>query len=91
MSDVPMDVLVAGYQSIDVAQRDFDALVELVKAKQVKVEGVILVAHDQSGEVTVLSTGDHLGRKGLGWGGGVGVVVGLFAPELLSGPSPARR
>ena len=84
MSDVPMDVLVAGYQSIDVAQRDFDALVELVKAKQVKVEGVILVAHDQSGEVTVLSTGDHLGRKGLGWGGGVGVVVGLFAPELLA-------
>ena len=29
-------------------------------------------------------TGDHLGRKGLGWGGGVGLVVGLFAPPLLA-------
>ena len=32
----------------------------------------------------MVSTGDHLGRKGLGWGAGVGVVVGLFAPELLA-------
>ena len=45
---------------------------------------MILVAHDQDGEVTVRPTGDHLGRKGLGWGGGVGVVVGLFAPPLLA-------
>ena len=59
-------------------------MVDLVKAKQVKVQAVILVAHDQDGEVTVVSTGDHLGRKGLGWGAGVGVVVGLFAPELLA-------
>ena len=29
-------------------------------------------------------TGDHLGRKGLGWGGGVGLAVGLFAPPLLA-------
>jgi arylsulfatase len=79
-----MDVLVAGYRSIDTAQHDFDAVVELVKGKQVNVEGVILVAHDQSREVTVLSTGDHLGRTDLGWGAGTGLVVGLFAPELLA-------
>ena len=29
-------------------------------------------------------TGDHLGRKGMGWGGGVGVLVGLAAPPLLA-------
>jgi len=29
-------------------------------------------------------TGDHLGRKGLTTGGGVGLVVGLFAPPLLA-------
>ena len=29
-------------------------------------------------------TGDNLGRKGLGWGGGVGLAVGLFAPPLLA-------
>jgi uncharacterized membrane protein len=34
--------------------------------------------------VRVTQTGDHLGRKGLGWGGGVGLVVGLFSPPLLA-------
>jgi arylsulfatase len=29
-------------------------------------------------------TGDHLGCKGLTTGGGVGLVVGLFAPPLLA-------
>src|SRR5271166_2840981 len=80
----PADVLVAGYQDAGVARRDFDGLVGLVKAKTVKVEGVILVSHDQDGTVTVVDTGDHVGRKGAGRGGGVGLVVGLFAPPLLA-------
>lgn len=36
------------------------------------------------GTPTVQQTGDHLGRKGLTIGGGVGLVVGLFAPPLLA-------
>ncbi len=84
MSDAPVDVLVVGYQDIGAARRDFDGLLRLVKAKTVKVEGVILVAHDADGNVTVADTGDHVGRKGAGWGAGVGLVVGLFAPPLLA-------
>ena len=84
MSERTTDVLVAGYQDIETAQREFDGLVDLVKGKHVKVEGAILVSHDAEGNVTVLSTGDHLGRKGAGWGGGVGLAVGLFQPELLA-------
>ncbi|MGZ4274534.1 MAG: sulfatase-like hydrolase/transferase, partial [Solirubrobacteraceae bacterium] len=45
---------------------------------------MILVTHDRQGNVSVRQTGDHLGRKGAGWGGGVGVAVGLFAPPLLA-------
>jgi len=59
-------------------------VVQLVKDKTVTVEGVIIVSHDKDGNVTVVDTGDHVGRKGLGWGAGVGVVVGLFAPPLLA-------
>ena len=59
-------------------------LVELVKAKQVSIEGVILVTHAEDGSVTVQRTRDNLGRKGMGWGGGVGVAVGLFAPPMLA-------
>ena len=84
MAETPTDVLVAGYQDIDEATRDFEALVALVKEKKVEIEGVILVTHAQDGSVAVRQTGDNLGRKGMGWGGGVGLAVGLFAPPLLA-------
>jgi len=77
------DVVMAAYPAAAAAEKDFDALVALVKAKKVRTEGAILVEQDADGKVTVHQTGDHLGRKGLGWGGGVGLVVGLFSPPLL--------
>ncbi|MEI6727612.1 MAG: DUF1269 domain-containing protein, partial [Actinomycetes bacterium] len=83
MSDT-YDVIMAGYQAIEPAQKDFDELVQLVKDKKVRTEGVILVEHDADGQVKIAQTGDHLGRKGLGWGGGVGLLVGLVAPPLLA-------
>ncbi|WP_136707973.1 arylsulfatase [Agromyces sp. H66] len=83
MDEQMMDVLVAGYPDIETARRDFDALVELVRAKTVRIEGAILVVHEADGEVTVADTGDHLGRRGAGWGAGVGLAVGLFAPALI--------
>jgi len=84
MADETMLVLVAAYQDEQLAQREFDALVGLVKAKQVRVDGLILVAKDAAGDVRLCDTGDRLGRKGAGWGGGVGVLVGLFAPPMLA-------
>lgn len=39
---------------------------------------------DADGKVSVTETGDPLGRKGAKLGGGVGLVVGLFAPPLLA-------
>jgi uncharacterized membrane protein len=84
MSDTEFDVVIAAYLIPDLAQQDFDALVKLVKDKQLTVEGVALVTNDADGNVTIKETGDHLGRKGLEIGGGVGLVVGLFAPPLLA-------
>ena len=84
MAEDRVDVLVCAYQELAAAHRDFDALSGLVHDKQIRVEGVILVEHHADGKVTVVDTGDHLGRKGMGWGGGVGVAVGLFQPELLA-------
>ncbi len=78
------DVLVAGYQDIDRATQDFESLVSLVKARQVSIDGVILVTRAEDGTVGVRQTGDDRGRKGAGWGGGVGLAVGLFAPPLLA-------
>ena len=50
MADMHTDVLVAGYQDVDAASRDFDALMKAVKDKQVQVEGAILVTHDADGD-----------------------------------------
>ena len=83
MVDTLTDVLVAGYQDINEATSDFEALIALVKDKKVEIEGVILVTHARRQRCGPADR-HQLGRKGMGWGGGVGVAVGLFAPPLLA-------
>src|ERR1019366_1496201 len=72
----------SGYSGLDVGRGN--GLVELGADKQLTVEGVALVTNDSGGDIAVNETGDHLGRKGLEIGGGVGLVVGLLAPPLLA-------
>jgi uncharacterized membrane protein len=84
MSDTDFDVVIAAYLIPDLAHKDFEQLVKLVEAKQLDVEGVALVTVDAEGEIAVKETGDHLGRKGVKIGGGVGLAVGLLSPPLLA-------
>jgi uncharacterized membrane protein len=84
MSHTEFDVVIAAYLIPDLAQQDFDGLVTLVADKRLTVEGVALVTNNADGNVSVSETGDHLGRKGAEIGGGVGLVVGLLAPPLLT-------
>ena len=84
MSDDPKDVLIAAYLFEDLAKKDFDAVMKLAEDKTITVEGIVLVQKDSDGDVQVTETGDHLGRKGLKLGGGVGLAVGLLAPPLLA-------
>ena len=78
-----LEVLIAAYPARQTASSEFDELVDLIRLKHIRSEGAILVERDEAGEVQVRETGDHLGRKGVAWGGGVGVLVGLAAPPLL--------
>jgi arylsulfatase len=84
MTDDSHLLVVAAYQDRRLAGQEFEDVLGLVRTKQVRAEGVILVDKDDDGRLTVADTGDHLGRKGAGWGGGVGVVVGLMAPPMLA-------
>jgi arylsulfatase len=77
-------VIIAAYPAIDLATNNFDQLVQLVKDKKIGTDGMILVQKEQEGKLSVSETGDHLGRKGTGWGAGVGLLVGLAAPPLLA-------
>ena len=84
MSDDQKDVVIAAYLFEDLAKKDFEAVRKLAEDKAITVEGVVLVQKDAEGDVQVTETGDHLGRKGVKVGAGVGLVVGLFAPPLLA-------
>ncbi|MBP1945884.1 arylsulfatase [Methanobacterium petrolearium] len=77
-------VIVAAYQDIEKAENNFDQLTELAKDKQIKTDGMIIVENNEDDKLRVRETGDSLGRKGLGWGGSVGLLVGLAAPPLLA-------
>jgi arylsulfatase len=79
-----LDVLIAVYLIPDLARQDFDSYVKLVEEGTVSTEGIAVVTKDANGEIEVLETGDNLGRKGAKAGGGVGLVLGLFAPPLLA-------
>src|SRR4051812_25136717 len=84
MSDDQKDVLIAAYLFEDLAKQDFDAVLKLAEEKTITVEVVVLVQKDDTGEAHVREPGAHRGRTGLKTGGGVGLVVGLFAPPLLA-------
>ena len=74
MADTSTDVLVAGYQDIDAATEDFESLVAQVKAKRVKIDGVLLVTHAEDGTVAVEQ--GHSGWRG---------PVGRFVDHRLEG------
>lgn len=83
MSEDPLNVLVAGYQDLGAAHRDFDVLCGLVKDKQVTTEyGVILVAKDPDGEGSLrLHRNREKGR----------IRPQASHPRRREDPAPARR
>lgn len=82
MSSTQM-LLVAGYPDVELATAEFRALAGQVEAGSLSSQGMILVGKSADGTPRLMDTGNHLGRRGAGWGGGAGVLVGLFAPPLL--------
>ena len=84
MSKEQFDVLIAAYLFDDLAKRDYDAIMDLVESKAIKVQGVVVASKDTNGEMNVVEAGDHAVRKGAKIAGGAGLAVGLLAPPLLA-------
>jgi arylsulfatase len=68
----------APYFNTEPAKPDYQSVIDA----GVKIEGAVCVSCDHAGESHVEET-DHLAREGAEALGGLGVVVGLFAPPLL--------
>jgi arylsulfatase len=73
------DVLIGGYLSADAAKEDYEA----VLACGARLWGAVVVSKDMAGELSIEQS-DHMVEEGAVGLGGVGFVVGLFAPPLLA-------
>ncbi len=78
MSNEPTDVMVGAYLDMGPAKADHHAGID----SGAKIEGGVCVSRDHAGKLAVEET-DHMAKKGTEVLGGVGLVVGLFAPPLL--------
>ena len=74
---------VAAYSDSDTARNDFESL-KAAEGNDFKIEAAVVMSRDADGKVDVLEQGDEDTASGAVIGGGLGFVVGLFAPPLLA-------
>jgi len=74
---------VAAYSDATSAKADFETL-KGAEGDDLKVEAAVVMSRDADGNVDVLEKGDGTTATGAVLGGGIGLVVGLFAPPLLA-------
>jgi len=83
MTDPNLILYVAAYADEAAAQQDYD-LVKSAEGSDLQVVAAVVVSRDADGEVDVVEHGGGQTGGGAVLGGGVGLVVGLFAPPLLA-------
>ena len=83
MNDDNLMLYVAAYGDADSARQDFEAL-KALEGPDLEVVGAVVMNRDADGKVDVLEVGDGTVAEGAWIGGGIGLVVGLFAPPLLT-------
>lgn len=83
MSEDNLLLYVAAYDEAGPARDDFEALKSL-EGDDLAIVAAVVMNRDAAGNVDVLEVGDGDVGRGAWIGGGVGLVVGLFAPPLLA-------
>lgn len=79
-----LTLVVGTYADAGAAGDDFATLKSGEDAGEYQVVGAVVMNRDASGKVEVKEHGDKNIGHGAAWGGGAGLVVGLFAPPLLA-------
>jgi uncharacterized membrane protein len=74
---------VATYMDPAAAASDYKTLKDAAGSDEFKIEGSVVVSRDADGKVDVKETGGGEVGRGALIGGGVGAIVGLFAPPFL--------
>ena len=82
MENQNLILFAASYSQSGIAEQDYEALKEL-KDVGAYVTAAVIMDRDAEGKISVRDK-EHLASGGALIGGGLGVVVGLFAPPLLA-------
>jgi len=82
-SEQNLALYVASYSDVTSANEDFQSLKD-AEGSDLSVLAAVVMSRDADGNVDVLSKGSGDTGGGAVLGGGVGLVVGLFAPPLLA-------
>ena len=82
MTDDNLMLYVGAYDDGGSARDDFETL-KAAEGPDLQIVGAVVMSRDADGNVDVLEAGDGDTAAGAWIGGGIGLVVGLFAPPLL--------
>jgi hypothetical protein len=91
ISDGAYTVFVADFADTDSAWEAYELLKSLEDGRNLKIEGVLVVAKDADGKVEVQKVTDHSTRSGLTWGLVGGIALGVLFPPSMRPSSPGTR
>ena len=77
---------VASFATLDEAKEAYELLKDADDGRTLRIDGVVVLTHDDDGKLKVVKVTDHSTRTGLAWGALGGLLVGVFfPPSLLAG------
>jgi len=85
VTDGAHTLFVADFSDAAAAWAAYQELKSLEDGATVAIDGVIVVARDRDGTLTVQKATDHSTRSGLTWGVVGGIVLGVIFPTSLIG------
>ena len=84
-SDGVQALVVASFATLDEAKDAYEMLKD-VDDRTLRIEGVVILTHDDEGKLKVVKVTDHSTRTGMAWGALGGLLVGVFfPPSILAG------
>lgn len=81
-SDGVQALVVASFATLDEARDAYEMLKD-VDDRTLRIEGVVILTHDDDGKLKVVKVTDHSTRTGLAWGALGGLLVGVFFPPSI--------
>ena len=85
VTDGAYTLIVADFDDTEAAFAAYELLKAVEDGRTLKIEGAVVVARNDDGELEVQKATDHSTRRGLGWGVVGGVVLGVIFPPSIIG------